>query len=165
MPCANCNLAGPLRAQVFITINLLLPGVSLLTTLSNFGSRRLHFKSPKMKPQRSGFIVIVGHGEKKTTFLRIERPPTACFGEHRAWAKCHHAIQVNDYTWHSEHQEIFGHISVSDSVTTQGEKGFPEDSDLAYTNTANFLLLECPFLLLYITDGSQLSDLISSSTS
>lgn len=65
MPCANCNLAGPLRAQVFITINLLLPGVSLLTTLSNFESRHLHFKRPQMKPQRSGFTVIVGDREKK----------------------------------------------------------------------------------------------------
>lgn len=84
-----------------------------------------------MNPQRSGFIVDVGDGEKKTTFLRMELPPTACFGEHRAWAKCHRAIQMSDYTWHSDHQEIFGHISVSDSVTTQGGKDFTEDFDLA----------------------------------
>jgi hypothetical protein len=64
-----------------------------------------------MKLQRSGFIVIAGSGEKKTVFLRIEPPPTACFGEHRAWGKCHHAIQVNDCTWHLDHQEIFGSIS------------------------------------------------------
>lgn len=140
MPRANCNLAGPLRAQVFIIINLLHPGISLLTTLSNFESRHLHFKSPKMKPQRSGFIVIVGDGEEKTTFLGINLPPTACFGEHRAWAKCHRGIQVNDYTWHLDQQEIVGHISVSDFVTTQGEKDFTEDSDLACVNTAYFLL-------------------------
>lgn len=73
---------------------------------------------------------------------------------------------MNDYTWHLDHQEIFGHISVSDFVTTQGETDFKsEDSDLAYMNTAYFLLLECPLLPLYVTDGSPLSDLISGNTS
>lgn len=93
-----------------------------------------------MKLQRSGFIVIVGNGENRTTVLSAELPPAACFGEPRAWAECHRAIQVNDYTRHLEHRELFGHISVSHFVTTQGEKDFTEDSDLAYVNTADFLL-------------------------
>lgn len=87
-------------------------------------------------------------------------PSTVRFGEYRAWAKCHHAIQVNDCTWHLDHQEIFGHISqcLMLSVTIQGEKDLKEDSDLAYMNTTYFLFLECPFLL-YLMDGSQPSDL------
>lgn len=165
MPCANCNLAGPLRAQVFYyhkyssasrrlppdnIVQFWIPTSSFQEPANETAKVRFHCN------YRLCFLFFL-----KTTFLRTELPPTACFGEHRAWAKCHWAIHVNDCTWHLDHQEIFGHISVSDFVTTQGEKNFKAESDLAYMNTAYFLLLECPFLLLYITDGSQPSDLIS----
>lgn len=113
MPCANCNLAGPLRAQVFYYHKYSSACRRLPTdNIVQFWIPTSSFQKPANETAKVRFHCnYKPWWKKKTTFLRTELPPTACFGEHRAWAKCHHAIHVNDCTWHLDHQEIFGHIS------------------------------------------------------
>jgi len=103
-----------------------------------------------MKLQRSGFIVIVGSAEKtkRLAFLALSHHPCCLLQRTlRHGGKCQHAIQVNDGTWHLDYQEIFGHISVSDFVTTQRREDFKENAYLANMIAPWFLLPEHLFFL------------------
>ena len=89
-----------------------------------------------MKLQRSGFIVIAGSAEK-------DRIPEDGAAAHRLvwWAQGLGKMSpCNSGEWlHlalGSSGNIWSFFTVSDFVTTQGEKEFKEDSDFAHMNIA-----------------------------
>lgn len=86
MPCANCNLAGPLRAQLFYYHKYSSASRSLpADNVAQFWIPTSSFQKPENETAKVRFHCNCRLWWKKTTFLRMELPPTACIAEHKVW--------------------------------------------------------------------------------
>lgn len=79
MPCANCNLAGPLRAQVFYYHKYSSASRSLpADNVAQFWIPTSLFQKPENETAKVRFHCNCRLWWKKTTFLSIELPATHC---------------------------------------------------------------------------------------